>query len=175
MLYAQSCARTHRREVTPCDPAVSQPRSEQAGKSFIGYQSHFPLAASMARKRSCQQSMFNIKLFEGADAVSSYTSLLAKVLRARRHHGEATPQGPGVGATSAARRGWCGCASRAELEGFAVGAPDPPACVARGSPRGWQQDLWLPAGFGSYLSPRCILVRWFFFLVVLWGPRSRIL
>lgn len=170
-MCAQSCARTHWREATPCDPAVSQPRSEQAGKSFIGYQSRFPLAASMARKRSCQQSVFNIKLLEGADALSSSTSLLAKALRARRHRGEATPQGPGVGARGTARRGWHGCAGRAGKELGRAGR------FCRSSPRptslhGTGLSTGLAAGFRSYFSPRCILVCWGFFLVVLWGPRS---
>lgn len=159
LLCAQSCARAHRREATPCDPAVSQPRSEQAGKSFIGYQSRFPLAASMARKRSCQQSVFNIKLWEGADALSSSTSLLAKALRARRHRGEATPQGPGVGARGTARRGWHGCARRVGKQPgravrFCKSSPRPTSLLGTG----------LAAEFGSYLSPRCILVCcWFFF------------
>lgn len=70
-LCTQSCARKHQREATACDPAASQPRSEHIGKRFIGYQSHFPFTASTARKSSCQRSMFNIKLFEAADKLSS--------------------------------------------------------------------------------------------------------
>lgn len=70
-LCTQSCARKHQCEATACDPAVSQHRPENTGKRVFVYQSHFPFTASTACKNSCQWSMLNIKLFQGADTLSS--------------------------------------------------------------------------------------------------------